>query len=342
MRIRGAVTMPTCGNCGKTVAFSDVTCPHCDVLLAAYSSPAGADGSEITIEPVPLPVTEIPTPDMEVKPPSEKDVVTDPDQVAVEAISTAPQPLFDTRITIEEVARAAEGDHEQPVVTVAGDKVRTKKVEFETPEWAKPPVDADPIPTIEEDDASIPLITRTTSSSRQSGSASEAKQTGDDEDDDPEPEPEPAGESWLYSQPDAPSSAAPTTPPEPDPTPITMVEPDGAASGYSGSRRRAVAKTPNPGATPQPGEGRRPTPAERATNRRRTPLTAQDQQTAATNLSSNIGCATIYGLILAVLWLSTIVALINGNFNPGLLFLTFAATWGYGPARKFINEMRPT
>ena len=31
-----------CGNCGQPVGEGDVTCPHCNVLLAAYEAPAGA------------------------------------------------------------------------------------------------------------------------------------------------------------------------------------------------------------------------------------------------------------------------------------------------------------
>jgi hypothetical protein len=44
---------PSCGNCGKTVASPDVTCPHCGVLLAAYQPPAGAaTGDAFATKPV--------------------------------------------------------------------------------------------------------------------------------------------------------------------------------------------------------------------------------------------------------------------------------------------------
>lgn len=34
--------MPTCGNCGKPVTANDVICPHCNALIAAWSTPASA------------------------------------------------------------------------------------------------------------------------------------------------------------------------------------------------------------------------------------------------------------------------------------------------------------
>ncbi len=36
---------PVCGNCGVYVQASDITCPACGVLLAAYQAPAGATGN---------------------------------------------------------------------------------------------------------------------------------------------------------------------------------------------------------------------------------------------------------------------------------------------------------
>lgn len=35
-------TAPRCGNCGEPVGTTDITCPHCDALLAAYEAPSGA------------------------------------------------------------------------------------------------------------------------------------------------------------------------------------------------------------------------------------------------------------------------------------------------------------
>ena len=187
--------MPTCGNCEKPVGSGDVTCPHCGVLLAAYASPTGSGAAGTYVEPPAPPVTEIPSVDMEVKPPSEKDVETDPTKVVEEPISTAPRPLFDTYLTVEEIARAAEGDHTEDVVTVPEGKIPTKKVEFDVPDYAKPPSDAKPIPTIDEDDDSIPLITRDQDSD---SSASTRKQDGDGD-----PGAGAASESWLYSRPQA-------------------------------------------------------------------------------------------------------------------------------------------
>ncbi|HEV2073861.1 MAG TPA: hypothetical protein VGR29_09495 [Thermomicrobiales bacterium] len=45
-----------CGNCGQAVSEGDVTCPHCDVLLAAYEAPAGAtSGTASATTPVSMP-----------------------------------------------------------------------------------------------------------------------------------------------------------------------------------------------------------------------------------------------------------------------------------------------
>lgn len=43
--------MITCGNCGKSVRASDVTCPHCDSLLAAWTSAADAGQQSEFVQP---------------------------------------------------------------------------------------------------------------------------------------------------------------------------------------------------------------------------------------------------------------------------------------------------
>lgn len=45
-----------CGNCGASVSVTDVICPACGVLLAAYQAPAGATGSQAaTVDPASIP-----------------------------------------------------------------------------------------------------------------------------------------------------------------------------------------------------------------------------------------------------------------------------------------------
>lgn len=53
---------PACGNCGRAVAATDVICPMCDVLLAAYQAPAGASPLSAAIQPVSTPVPPSPQP----------------------------------------------------------------------------------------------------------------------------------------------------------------------------------------------------------------------------------------------------------------------------------------
>ena len=52
-----------CGNCGKPVSATDVICPNCDALLAAYQSPTGAAiGGTLATEPVTETYVAPPTP----------------------------------------------------------------------------------------------------------------------------------------------------------------------------------------------------------------------------------------------------------------------------------------
>lgn len=338
--------MPTCGNCAKSVGSRDVTCPHCGVLLAAYASPVGSGAAGTYEEPEPPPVIEIPEVDMEVKPPSEKEVVTDPNQVTEAPISTAPRPLFDTYLTVEEIARAAEGDHAEDVVTVSDKKIATRKVEFDVPDYAKPPVNAEPIPTIEEDDADIPLITRDQAPQR----SVPAEKQGDEDESEPEPEPDPASESWLYTQPQAaptptrqPKPARkrrPTAESEPAPAPNRSAGPVGTTDDYIRELHAEAGYTPESSALSKPVEERRLTPAERRHNREQIFSVGEEQQENAENKSTNLGCSTLYVLVLIVLWFSTVISVMGGNLSPVLIFVTMAATWGFGPVKKFISGMQ--
>lgn len=324
--------MPTCGHCGKSVAASDVTCPHCGVLLAAYASPEGS-GAAGTYEAPPAPPSAvIPDIDMEVKPPSEADIVTDPTAVAEEQISTAPRPLFDTYLTVEEIARAAEGENAEDVVTVADGKVATKKVDFDVPDYARPPSDAAPIPTIEEDDESVPLITRDSASAEEPG------------DNDVDNNPPVAGESWLKAaRTDSTPRAAPKGPPNPKVTtaakPAADSGPGGRTDAYLRQLHQEADYTPSNVAVSQPVAQPRKPPAERARNRRSALPPVREQQAAAEK-STNTGCSVLYVLVLAVVWFSVITSVMTGSLSPFLIFLAFAMTWGFGPVRKFINEVR--
>lgn len=336
--------MPTCGNCGKSVGISDVTCPHCGVLLAAYASPTGSGAAGTYEAPAPPPSAEIPEVDMDVKPPSEKDVVTDPNEVAEEPISTAPQPLFDTYLTVDEIARAAESDHADDVVTITNRKIATKKVEFEVPDYAKPPVNAEPIPTIDDVDDSIPLITHD----------DEQIKAEPENDDDVTPDPKLAStsgskrESWLHTAP----QSVPVKPVEPQPAPTPKrqrrpkSQPDastatvGQTDDYLRKLHAEAGYTPDAGAISKPVDDRRISPAERNRNRAKTFSAQLNRKEAPGEQSTKMGCSTLYVLVLAILWFSTVISVMGGHFSPFLIFVTVAATWGFGPVRKFINEMQ--
>lgn len=129
-----------CGNCGKSIALDDVTCAHCGVLLAAYASPMGATTAHMyeSSEPIADAV-----PKVEMTTPKPAPPVEIPDEVDI--ASTAPRPLFDTQLTVEEISRAAEGDHEESLVVVNERKVVSKPKAFNVPDYARPPANAEPV-----------------------------------------------------------------------------------------------------------------------------------------------------------------------------------------------------
>lgn len=357
--------MPTCGHCGKPVAASDVTCPHCNVLLAAYASPIGS-GAAATYEAPPEPPSAvIPDVDMEVKPPSEADIVTDPTEVAEEPISTAPRPLFDTYLTVEEIARAAESDHEDDVVTISEAKIATKKVEFDVPDYARPPANAEPIPTIDEDDASVPLITQSMPVTR----AAPVEKREEDEESEPEPEPDSASESWLYSHSTS-SAEAPPRPRttsqrmtehepdtvldrllEPNPTshpetreleprePESISGPPGQTDAYLRRLHQEAGYTPSESTISQPVERRRISPAERNRNRRSALSVDVSRQQEAQAQSMRMGCSALYMIGLVLMWLIVVVTMASGNFNPALIFFAIALSWGRKPIGRLIEQV---
>ncbi|MCO5219944.1 MAG: hypothetical protein M9934_08615 [Thermomicrobiales bacterium] len=122
-----------CGNCSKTVDANDITCPHCDALLAAYASPAGS----VTA------ATEYSAPSYAAPP------------VVAEIIQTetAPEPLFDTHVTVEELAEAAELDH--PVeLLLAGVEIPHEPAQADTlpePTYPRPIAEPAPVASIPDD-----------------------------------------------------------------------------------------------------------------------------------------------------------------------------------------------
>ena len=139
-----------CGNCGRPVVSGDVTCPHCGVLLAAYASPTGSTSPHMYESSAPI-ADAVPQAEMYVPAPAPP--IEIPDEV--EVASTAPRPLFDTQLTVEEIAKAAEGDHDESLVVVNETKVVTKPKVFDTPDYARPPSDAAPVQVLDGGDEDL-------------------------------------------------------------------------------------------------------------------------------------------------------------------------------------------
>lgn len=333
--------MPVCGNCGKDVAASDVTCPHCGVLLAAYSSPIGSGAPEFEVPSADPQPAEIPTVDLDVPDPVETEVITDPAQIAEEAASTAPRPLFDTRLTIEEISRAAEGDHEDDLVTVTTNKVPIKKVEFEVPDYAKPPKNADPIPVVEDADANVPVITHDSVG---------PNEPANDDDDDVDPSPA-GGETWLLSsslasQPrnikkDPPKVATKPKPKKPKQQKSEATKnPPGQTDAYLRKLHEQTGYQPTAESVSAPVEQTRPSRVERARRREQSAHSVSaEQQQAATASAMNLGCTTLYMIMLTLIWGVVIITMLVGEFNPGLIFVAALLTWGWKPMRNAISKV---
>lgn len=302
--------MPTCGKCQESVASSDITCPHCGALLAAYAPPPCVEipvAYQVPDESTPYVVPEV---EMEVKPPSEIPVVTDPNEVAEEPISTAPRPLFDTYLTVEEIARAAEGDHDEDVVTVSEGKIPTKKIEFDVPDYARPPSDAAPIPTIEEDDGSVPLVTRDT--------------------DTPEEPPSPPAESWLEASPGQEI---------PNPKGRPVAKPAAAPGPVSTTDTYVRNRNARPGH--QSGPAHVSTPAVTTTSGRKRVLEAPayfEAQPPEQAEEARSILLLVFLFVMLVLWTISLAVIIGGNPASPIVILTVGLTWQHKRVLKFMED----
>lgn len=320
MPIEGEQTMPVCGSCGKSVSSSDITCPHCGVLLAAYASPAGSTEFSTDIAPTAPPATEIPAVDLTIPPPSETPVVTNPEEVAEEAISTAPRPLFDTNLTVEAIAKAAEGDHEEDLVTIKEQDIQTKTVAFDVPAYAKPPANAAPVPIVEDVDPAIPVIT--TAPSEQPEPAAKPAQKAN-------PEPESSGESWLYDQPVAEPKPKPQRREKAKSTQPKAKRESGQTEDYIRRLHAETGYDASEAVLSQsvPGTEKRPSPAQRGRRGHSASGQRSARQASASANSIRMGCLGFYGVVVAILWISTLVTMFTGHLNWYLLFFTVAMTW---------------
>lgn len=285
--------MPACGNCGQPVAVSDITCPHCDALLAAYASPLGS----AAMDTVPVPTVPIPPVDYSV-PPVEVTTVTEGEG---EPYSTAPEPLFDTYLTVEEIAQAAESDHDDEVVTIVNRPVVAKPASFDVPDYAKPPANAAPIPMVDDTVAS-PLV------------GDQADERTDSRGGPGTPIREPAS-----PQPRARRirtlDVADATPTEDD------------AVGTTDAYLRKLHQQTNY----RTGQKAISRPLEGANVRKRREKTAPDADTPATVTPVRTGCSPIFQIMLGAMWLGVILSILNGDLNVGLLILTIVLSFMYRP-----------
>lgn len=295
--------MPLCGNCGNQVASSDIICPHCDVLLAAYVSPVGA----AIPPPVEIPVTDIPVVDLEVPPPHETPVVTDPAVVSVDQESTAPRPLFETDITVEDLAKAAESDHTENLVIRSEPESTAASAGFDAPAYARPPQSAQPIPPVEAPDiaqaeANVPSVSQ--------------------------------GESWLTDQPQPARVREKRTKSRKTIPPATDAADDvGETEAYLRKLHRDAGYDASNTVLSKSVDTDSSAKAKRKSHNKQ--LAAQAVAEAdAQSKSTRMGCFALYSIVLIVLWISFGISLFNGNFNPGLLFIALALTWG----QKYVNR----
>lgn len=289
----------TCGNCGKPVGGSDITCPHCGALLAAYASPTGATAASTWSES--RPVADL-VPPVAIEEPAPAPKIVIPDKV--EAVSSAPRPLFDTNVTIDELMQAAEGDHGENLVVVKEEESTSKPVVFESPDYARPPSAAEPVPVVEDADAG--LIARPTDAPAAKGQPVDETST-------------PVSESWLADTHDV-APAAPRRRARRDREVLDAVDAERgrtedylrklhSQAGYDSSQASLSRPIVEKGSRrTKPTKGRKP----------------NDKQAAASLERSRKGCLSLLVFVLFFLWLGVVGGILTGDMNPGLLFVAVA------------------
>jgi hypothetical protein len=290
----------TCGNCGKPVGGSDITCPHCDALLAAYASPVGSSSTTTWEASAPL-ADAIPPVTMDEPAPAAKIDIPD----GVETGSSAPRPLFDTNVTIEELREAAEDDRDETLVVVHEEDAPSKPVVFDGPDYARPPSNAEPVPVVENADAG--LIARLA--------------------DKPEGTNTPVPQTSAAKGPGAPvGQTAPvdthgvtSAGPRREARPVHEVaDTESNDRGHTEAYLRKL-HTQAGYDSAQPALSR-PVTSQRARQ-------AIDTSPAlATIEKSRKGCSVITGFVLFFLWLAVVSGILTGGVSPRLVFVAVAFT----------------
>lgn len=335
----GTVQNPTtvCGNCGKPVSDSDVTCPHCDVLLAAYASPSGSTTAHVYASSEPI-AGAVPSAEMYVPAPAPP--IEIPDEV--EVVSTAPRPLFATNLTIEDIARAAESDHDEPLVVVK-DARATKPVVFDVPSYAKPPSDAAPIPVV--DAGEEDMIARVEEPPQPAKPGSPQKPAppvkvanANDAVVIKENQPQ---ESWLYDL----GRSGPTPLPQraprermnrPEPARTTTLPPSdrGTTEAYLRKLHRKSGYETNATQLSQPVDA-----MSARTGTGWIPGISKTKETEGLEKSRK-GCLFFLYIVLFFMWLGVITGILLGDLSPGLLMLAVVLSFATKFLRKPLASVR--
>ena len=328
---------PACGNCGQPVATSDITCPHCDALLAAYASPAGST-TAYAYDPNAAVVDAFAPADMSAPPPPPPIEIAD----AVEAVSSAPRPLFDTNLTVEDIARAADNDHDEPLVLVKDEKAAATRT-FAVPDYARPPADAAPVPMLEDVEAGTPAPVEEPQS-RPAPPTAPAKKTAPAKairNNAASPPPEERGESWLYDlsrNAPTPNAAKPVRERRnrPEPARTTTLPPStDRERGRTEDYLRKLHEQTGYDAT----AAQRSQPVDTRKSWSPTSTRGKDAADVAASLEkSRKGCSTLLIAVLFFMWLGVVGGIVTGDLNPGLLMFAVALTL----LARFLSKPLPT
>lgn len=314
---------PVCGNCGQPVGATDITCPHCDALLAAYASPAGST-TVYAYDPHASLADALVSADMSAPPPAAPIVIDD----SVATVSSAPRPLFDTQLTVEDIARAAESEHDEPMVMVKDDAESAVSA-FAVPDYARPPADAAPVPLLEDVEAGMIVPTVAPQSRPIPASANRAPTPAPKpgRNNAASPPPEERGESWLYDlsrNAPTPQAARPVRERNNRPEPVRTTTLPPSTDRERGRTENYLRKLHD-----QSGYDGDATQLSQPIDTRTawSPTRTQGTDANATLEKSRKGCSTLLIAVLFFMWLGVVGGIVTGDLNPGLLMFTVALTF---------------
>lgn len=332
----------TCGNCGKGVAGSDVTCPHCGVLLAAYASPSGSVSSapdytapDYATPPKPVSAESVPeAPPVTIAQPEVPEWARPPEKAGV--ASSAPQPLFDTHLTVDELAKSADSGSTADLITIGGTSVlRDPAVPEVSADEPLPPVE--PIPTPEPGDDASPRLKQfdVDAPAAPSWTVPEYARQAEKpavpvEDDDSEPPAPPAPAPTPRASSRRKSKPEPTVEPIPETDVLLDTNKlDQFAEGTVGQTEAYLRKLHQQAGYNPPGNGplTKPLPQQRpSVLQRRRNREKNEQARQAARSQGKQGRQPTYmmplilGFFTFVIWMNFLGSIATGDFSPALLF----------------------